>query len=194
MIGPLLALLLAGCPVADEPGPVDLDGDGVPAESDCDDRDPARAPGLAEACDGVDNDCDGSAEGEADEDHDGFAACEECDDARADVFPDAPITCDGTDADCDGLVSDAEAALIGDSAACPAASCLDLRDGLDSGLYWIDGGSGVSFEGHCELPAGWLSLSLDDSQGVVVASQAEVLRGAHERRRRRWRFPPGLLR
>ena len=173
MIRLLLLLGLVGCPVEPEPEPVDADGDGVIEAEDCDDADPDRAPGLGEACDGVDNDCDGSTEGESDGDHDGFRACADCDDERADVFPGAPVTCDGADSDCDGEVSEAEAAVIGDSADCPAATCLDLPDDLDSGLYWLDGGSGVAFRGHCELPGGWLNLQLDDSQGVVVASQAE---------------------
>jgi hypothetical protein len=40
----------------------DLDGDGVSEDIDCDDRDPGRTPGRAEAWDGVDNDCDGRAD------------------------------------------------------------------------------------------------------------------------------------
>lgn len=36
----------------------DRDGDGAPGSADCDDRDPSRAPTLAELADGVDNDCD----------------------------------------------------------------------------------------------------------------------------------------
>lgn len=39
----------------------DSDGDGSPADEDCDDTDPGRRPGLMEVCgDGVDQDCDGS--------------------------------------------------------------------------------------------------------------------------------------
>jgi sugar lactone lactonase YvrE len=39
----------------------DDDGDGVSAcAGDCDDRDPGRRPGLMEACDGSDQDCDGA--------------------------------------------------------------------------------------------------------------------------------------
>jgi hypothetical protein len=37
----------------------DADGDGVPAHLDCDDTDDLRGRGLVEACDGVDNDCNG---------------------------------------------------------------------------------------------------------------------------------------
>jgi len=40
--------------------PPDDDGDGSPADEDCDDADPGRRPGLMEVCgDGVDQDCDG---------------------------------------------------------------------------------------------------------------------------------------
>ena len=39
---------------------IDVDHDGSPAGTDCDDNDPIRFPGNPEVCDGVDNDCDGS--------------------------------------------------------------------------------------------------------------------------------------
>lgn len=52
-------------PDTDEPTPIiDVDNDGVAAEDDCDDNDSARAPGLEEFCDGIDNDCDELVDGE----------------------------------------------------------------------------------------------------------------------------------
>ena len=44
---------------ADGADPVDADGDGSPAELDCDDTDPLVNPEAAEVCDLIDNDCDG---------------------------------------------------------------------------------------------------------------------------------------
>jgi len=55
----LLALplvLLAGCMPA--LSTIDMDGDGVPSATDCDDTDPLNFPGNEEACDDQDNDCD----------------------------------------------------------------------------------------------------------------------------------------
>ena len=40
--------------------PVDADGDGYDSAADCDDADPSVNPGASEACDGVDQDCDGA--------------------------------------------------------------------------------------------------------------------------------------
>ena len=109
----------------------DADGDGVPAAEDCDDSDPATAPGAEELCDGIDNDCDGevdegvSSTWYTDADQDGFGdaanpieACAEgegrvanaddCDDGDPAVYPGALELCDGIDNNCDGATDDGE--------------------------------------------------------------------------------------
>ena len=165
-----VALLLLGCPAEPEPlppEPWDRDADGVDETTDCDDRDAGRFPGALEACDGVDQDCDGAADGEDDADGDGQRACAECDDARADVFVGAPSACDGSDADCDGAVSEAEAASVGEHPSCPALDCAAV-EGLDSA--WIDAGGAAPFEVECDGP--WIHLALDSSDGLLVASKS----------------------
>ncbi len=124
--GALYACLCA----ASEAFPTTLGGD-------CADADPARHPGAAERCDGVDNDCDGLSDesGAADctpyyRDGDGDAvgvqgdvrcACGplpphtatvagDCNDAVASVYPGAAEACNGLDDDCDGTVDEADAA------------------------------------------------------------------------------------
>ena len=44
----------------DSAEPVDADGDGHPASTDCDDDDPTRYPGAEEPIDTIDHDCDGA--------------------------------------------------------------------------------------------------------------------------------------
>jgi len=94
----------------------DIDGDGfaVCDDGDCDDFEPATHPGAPEACDGVDNDCDGAPlAAEADADADGFRVCAgDCDDGDAASFPGYLEFCDGRDNDCDGAI-DGFATLCG---------------------------------------------------------------------------------
>ncbi len=89
---------------------IDNDGDGsTECQGDCNDNDPTRHPGLAETCDGRDNDCDGSVdEGFPDGDADGIANCvDNCssvsnpgqDNGDGDGFGDACDTCTDTDRD-----------------------------------------------------------------------------------------------
>ena len=118
----LLSLLLVACKK-------DNDGDGYSEGQDCNDENSSINPGVAEDCDGIDNDCDGDVdEGllltwyiDADEDTHGDPdgatdACvqpvgyvdnaDDCDDTSALFFPGAPEDdCeDPNDYNCDGSV------------------------------------------------------------------------------------------
>ena len=113
-------LALAGCGEACEgcqPGDTgveeDLDGDGYTADQgDCDDADPAVAPGAEDRFgDGRDQNCDG-ADG-VDGDGDGYASRpsggDDCDDGEAATSPAADEYCDGVDNDCDGEADESDA-------------------------------------------------------------------------------------
>ncbi len=106
----------------------DVDGDGVSTcAGDCDDGSTLQAVGLAETCDGIDNNCDGQVDEGVlttffgDSDADGYGggqfeaqACsappgyvgnsDDCDDLEALTYPGAPELCDGEDNNCvDGI-------------------------------------------------------------------------------------------
>ncbi|MFT5681726.1 MAG: hypothetical protein ACI8RZ_002632 [Myxococcota bacterium] len=88
--------------------PLDADGDGWPADEDCDDTNPDVRPDAEEIpYDGIDQDCDGA--DLTDIDGDGWDAQEtggeDCDDTNPDVFPGSPeIAENGQDEDCDGYI------------------------------------------------------------------------------------------
>jgi formylglycine-generating enzyme required for sulfatase activity len=82
----------------------DGDEDGVQVSLDCDDTNPAVKPGATEACDGLDNDCDGQTDNAGDLDKDSFDACQDCNDDAASINPGAKDDLgDEIDADCDGV-------------------------------------------------------------------------------------------
>ncbi len=106
----------------------DNDGDGSPAEEDCDDNDPNNYPGNSETCDGLDNNCNGQIdEGLSlayyqDNDNDGYGNINEvitdcaqpsgyvtnstdCDDSNAAINPGAmDIPNNDIDENCDGVI------------------------------------------------------------------------------------------
>jgi len=87
----------------------DEDGDGFSvADGDCDDNNPAVSPAAAEACDGLDTNCDDILPiDEADADYDGFRVCDDdCDDYDERVHPGAEEICDEKDTNCDGEIPD----------------------------------------------------------------------------------------
>jgi len=134
---------------------VDLDGDGYgsPASATCtypeldclDDPLDGGAeinPGVAEICDGRDNNCDGTidegCEGICDTDNDGhdeFFWClgggpnDDCNDNDATIYPDAPELCDGKDNQCSG---DAGYGTIDEGCSCSgdAMATCNAYDGM----------------------------------------------------------------
>lgn len=84
----------------------DLDADGSCADadefagvSDCNDGSSSVHPGGAEACNGIDDDCDGLVDETFDLDGDGWF-CDDCNDVDPDVNPGMPEVCNAIDDDC----------------------------------------------------------------------------------------------
>jgi hypothetical protein len=111
---------------------------------DCDDSDPLVNPGMAEGCNGIDDDCDGDVDTGCSEDldADGYDSTVDCDDNDPLIYPGAPEVCaDGLDNDCDGAVDD-----------CSAAEVCDGIDNDGDGQVDEDGdGDGFSVcQGDCD--------------------------------------------
>lgn len=128
---------------------------------DCNDRDRTVFPGAPQLCDGIDNDCNGSADPDTDGDRDGHlrtdAVCEgdvlpldDCDDTDPLVYAGALERCNGVDDDCDGVLDEGanewctmRARATGDDevtascgvndgiARCVVSACGELRDDCD---------------------------------------------------------------
>ena len=119
----------------------DDDGDGSADEEDCQPLNPLIHPGVVEACDGVDNNCNGAVDedfpdldedGEADcvdldTDNDGTPDTDDCAPSDPAIHPDADELCDGTDNDCDYIVDEGFADYDGDG----FKNCIDLDDDED---------------------------------------------------------------
>ncbi|MFZ5476641.1 MAG: MopE-related protein [Myxococcota bacterium] len=149
----------------------DFDTDGWPACQECDDGNARIRPDANEACNAVDDDCDGEidepgADGEErwywDLDGDGYGdpqasedVCEppealvrdatDCDDTDATLNPGAGEVCDGVDQDCDGAIDE---------------------DAVDAPAWYGDAdadgyGDPAAALAACEVPAGYLSDGTD---------------------------------
>ena len=126
-------------------GNVDVDGDEVLAQDDCDDTNPATFPGANDVWyDGVDSDCAGN--NDYDQDGDGHLPVEfggdDCNDTDAAIYAGAAETWyDGVDQDCAG---DDDYDQDGDGQSTDAVGGTDCDD-LDADIYsgapevWYDG-------------------------------------------------------
>lgn len=159
----------------------DSDGDGSRCD-DCDDRDPARFPGATEACDGRDNDCDGTVDEGVltafffDNDGDGIgneafslARCVapvgfvtmkgDCNDADPASYPGRVESCDFRDNDCDGEIDEGVRTTY-------------FRDGDGDGF-----GDPLNVVSTCQTPAsGYVAVAsdCDDSRADVNPQAAET--------------------
>ncbi|MBL7924227.1 MAG: HYR domain-containing protein, partial [Bacteroidia bacterium] len=160
---------------------------GVATSNDCNDNDAAVNPAAAEVCNGVDDDCDGTADDGltfldyySDDDSDGFGDvllgnfCQapassslpngDCDDLNAAVNPAAAEVCNGVDDDCDGTADDGQTFLD----------------------YYVDGdgdgfGDGVATS-SCNPIAGSVTVNgdCDDLNATVNPAAAEVCNGVDD--------------
>ncbi|MCB9760290.1 MAG: hypothetical protein H6739_10680 [Alphaproteobacteria bacterium] len=168
----------------------DLDGDGFGEADDCDDDDARVNPDAPEACNGIDDNCDGAVDDGvglvfyADNDGDGYGdpadavqSCEgnagyvaddsDCDDTDPAVNVAADEVCDGIDNDCDEAVDEPQAV--------DAEDWYPDSDG--------DGYGDADFpQRACEQPSGYVDddRDCDDSDGAVHPGADETCDGVDQ--------------
>jgi hypothetical protein len=156
--------------------------------SDCDDSRPTVHPTAPEACDGLDNDCNGAIDDASlrvycvDADGDGFgdparpvstacpgpdlsALCTDCDDLRSARNPGNPEVCDGVpDNDCDSATNPFDEDGDGyDRASCGGNDCNDLKVSVYPGAPQLCDG----YDNTCALGGGVLATEDFDNDGFA---------------------------
>ena len=164
---------------------VDGDGDGFAIDLDCDDADPSIHPGAPEVCDGIDQDCDATADEDFDGDGDGAldgadagclalvgGAAVDCDDSDATAYPGATEVCDGDLEDCVGLVDfgfDADGDGAFDGAVLGCAVAYGAAADCDDGDPLIHPGAAEGCDGvdtDCDASLGGDEID-DDLDGIT---------------------------
>ncbi|MCB9692014.1 MAG: putative metal-binding motif-containing protein [Alphaproteobacteria bacterium] len=153
--------------------------------ADCDDSDPTVNTSGTEACNGIDDDCDGVLPiDEVDVDGDGWLACEDCADDNGARNPGQPEVCDGIlDNDCGGGTTDIELDGDGDGWSVCQGDPDDTDDTAHPAAFtWFfdgdgDGWGGATTQTSPTNPgAGW-TLSFgdcDDTNGAVSPSASDA--------------------
>ncbi|MEN8184387.1 MAG: putative metal-binding motif-containing protein, partial [Myxococcota bacterium] len=146
----------------------DADGDGFTCDVDCNDREASVHPGVVDACDGIDNDCDGAVDEEF-----GSQSCvtgylgvcaagtARCEDGAVrcgvDLLPQIEICEDGLDNDCNGATD------LQDAASCtPVLLSVQVAASEDDAEELISSGGSVS------LASSSLQLTEDGSRSQAV--------------------------
>ena len=149
--------------VDDESTSQDLDGDGWSvANGDCDDSNDDVFPGAEEACNDLDDNCNGVAdEGFGDADGDGVVDCVDAEE------------CDGLDNDGDGEVDEGFPDEDGDG----VADCLgrEICDGIDNdGDGEIDEDFDHDGDGYTECGSETTPADCDDSDPTIYPDAEEI--------------------
>ena len=144
---------------------------GLSGGGDCADGDATTWPGAPEACDGVDNDCDGVVPAdEQDGDSDSVSTCEgDCDDSEPLAFPGNTEVCgDGIDNDCSGGDLDCGAVdADGDGWTPDQGDCDDTNAAVYPGAPELIDGLDNDCDGDIDEDDVWVSSSAGPLSGVM---------------------------
>lgn len=161
----------------------------VSDNSDCDDTNGSVYPLADEACNGLDDNCDGNIPAdEVDSDGDGYRICQnDCNDEDATIHPEANEFCNNTiDDDCDGLVNEGcGAALTVDAGNCHVVyygyapqACTTLTAVASGGISpysysWSNGGTSGSIS-VCPNATTVYSVTVTDDVGTTAVNGVTV--------------------